>query len=338
MIPASALNAWLAAQRSAQPVGWTTPAAAPTVAKIAAASPGIPNIMGSAPGMASAAPSAAPSVASIPNIMGSAPGAVTTATNAAAALGAANTGNAAGKGGLLSRFGKPTLGKGALMRGAGWAGAGLMGGQVVNGFNVGGEGSDTDQALTGLTTGAGIGAGIGSVVPGVGTGVGAVVGGGLGTLIGLFGPKNDPYKGAKKALENTNTRLASMMNIAGLDPFTQQQLYTQYQLAIAAASDEKGRVDKDSILSIDQQMQQAIQGQMLGQQAQTQAQLDQERQVQNNMGLLMMALAGGGGGFRAAQAVPGMQAALEGRLAPLQQMQAQQQQGATDLATLLAQG
>ncbi len=133
----------------------------------------------------------------------------TVGMNAAPAAGAASKLFPALRGGMpagAGRFAAGSLGRGSL-----YGTAGIVGGSIINKANIGGEGSDADQMLTGAATGAGIGAGIGSIIfPGVGTAVGAGIGGIGGALIGKFGPKKSAAKEAAKIDKAAASALAEL--------------------------------------------------------------------------------------------------------------------------------
>lgn len=344
--PTNALAAWQASQPyatfGAAATPWTAAApaavsAAPSVAG-GMASAAVPTVMGST---LQAAPTAAlPNAGQLAGQQWLAAQAGVPVTGGASGL-TSTAANTAAQGGLLSRlFPAGSVTRAGLLKGAGYAGAGLLAGSLVNKANLGGEGSNWDQAASGAVTGAGIGAGIGTAIPipGIGTGAGALIGGGLGALIGLFGPKQHPYKDGEKAATAEQSRIGTLMSVAGLDANTQNMLWQQYALALAGARDDKGRITKDQVQALDQSLVQSIQGMMVAKQQETMAALAGEKQLQNNMGLMMMALAGGPAGTRLATAVPQLQSALSGRLANAQSAVNAQSSATSNLAQLLQAG
>lgn len=180
------------------------------------------------------------------NTAGKAAGAMRTAATAAT-----NAPNLAG--GFAQRLSTLNLPK--SMGGAGMslarlgAGGGVaMAGQAVSGMldgmNIGGENSNSDQAISGGVLGASIGAG-GAIALGLGAGpVGWAALGGAALFAGgkmLFGNNKDTPTQMREAADKTRSTITELSSMYGLDADATSELLMQYDVTTRLYQDSKDK-------------------------------------------------------------------------------------------------
>lgn len=174
--------------------------------------------------------------------------------------------------------------------------AGIFASGIVNKQNIDGEGSNTDQALSGAVTGAGIGAGVGLMggpfAP-ISVPVGTALGAGAGALVGLFGKKGaSAEKKAAKIDASTQKQLAALSAMtAGLPEDVRDTLASQLLAGAAAEKAKLSTKSKDPV--------EAMAAQLMAQIPQIQAQQRAAQRAQEESTQRQQALQGSISGYMA---------------------------------------